>query len=351
MPEAAVHETSVGKIAAKQPAPRGAKADAVVVTPENFSEYVTTQLAPKGPEAERVAAAEAEAKKAAEEKEAEEKKAAKAPAKAEAQAEPAPEEIDHPDSGKKDKLNKRFSELTEKRRAAEAKAEAAAKAAAEERAAREAAERARDELRAKYEPPKPDNLGPEPQPEQFTDAREYGKALKDWTAENTLREEAGKRAKEQREREAEAQSKRWQEREEATKKELPDYTEKLSAAVNVKISDQARDAIVRAENGPRILYHLAEHPEVADALAKLTVGEMYMEIGRLSATLGGKPASAAVQKDEKPAPKAEISRAPEPISPLRNAAAPVVHLSGHQEVPKAWTYEDYKAARKAGQIK
>ena len=57
MSEAAVHETTVGAIVkANTPEPKGAKADAVVVTNENFGAYVDKALGKESAKAGNLAA-------------------------------------------------------------------------------------------------------------------------------------------------------------------------------------------------------------------------------------------------------------------------------------------------------
>lgn len=338
MPEAAVHETTVQKIIDSQPKPR---ADVTVVTPDNHEAYVTTQLAKDRPAVEPAPEPVADSPEA---KAAEELK--KVEAEKKAKETPPDEEIDHPDKGKKGKLQERFSDLTEKRKAAEAKAEREAAAARDALARAEAAERRAKELADKYEPPKSDTLGPKPEPAQFTDVAEFGKALEDWTADKTRRDDAQKKAEtEANERRARI-GKAWDEQQETTRKELPDYDKKLAEST-AEVSDLARDAIVESPIGTKILYHLADHPEVADAWKKMTGMQVLKEIGKLEVSLGGD--KKAAPEAPKPAP-VEISRAPAPIAPLNGGGTPVLKLSGNQEVPKNWTYDDWKKARQAGHI-
>lgn len=227
--------------------------------------------------------------------------------------------------------------------------EAAAKvaeAAADAKNAREQlakTERERNELKQKYEPPKSDEIGPEPLPEQFSDVHEYRKAIKDWAADAAVKEERQNVARQ-------TAAKSWETRQAETKKELPDYAEKISNS-DVRVSDQLRDAIVESEIGPKILYHLAENPDVAVALGSMTVARMLREVGKLEATLGG-TAKPAPKSDEK-APTttvAEISKAPAPITPLRGASAPV--SNGLAPDGQFYgTFEQYEALRKSGKIK
>ncbi len=345
MNQAAVQETTVEKIIQPTaPAPKGAKLDAVVVTGENFDAYVDKALGKPAAEEPAPVADSPEAMAAAELKKIEDDKAAKAKKTAEEN-----EEIDHPDKSKKERLNGRFSELTKARKDAEAKAEANAKAASEAQARADAAENERNLLRAKYEPPKSDELGPKPELAQFTDANEWGKALEDWTATKTLKDEATKAATVRAEAERTATAKAWTERVEAHKKANPDFEAKIAAAP-VNVSDQARDAILRSDVGPQILEHFADHPEEAVALGKLTVPEMLYSLGKLAGTLGGSVKKEAAKGNGATQQTVEISKAPAPISPLGSGGGGVVKLNGSSEVPKNWTFEDYKRARQAGQI-
>jgi hypothetical protein len=324
MPEAAVHETTVAAVVqanAEIDAAKEAKQPRItVVTPDNFDQYVSEKLPapeidPEAKGAEELAAIEAKN-----------------------------EEIDHPDEKKKGKLNERFSELTKARKEAEAKAEAARN---EAKAAREAAEQAAREaaaLKAKYEPVKtePD---PEPQPGQFADVNEYSKALKDWTADQTRREDAAKAEQVRARQEAEKVGQAWQERQKAVKAEIEDYETTIAESA-VKVSDQVRDAIVESDVGPQILYHLAKNPEVADRIAGMTVGRALREIGKIEASLEGSKETKAEAK----VAVAEVSKAPPPINPLKGANAPVVRLSGSDEVPKNLSYEQWKKLRQSGKI-
>lgn len=339
-PEAQVVETSVDKIVRDQTKARGGRPDVKVVTPENVDAYVNDKLGVVDPEAngkEDLSKVEAEkAARLAKEKVAE-----------------ADDEIDHPDAKKREGLNQRFSELTKARKEAEEKA---AKQAEETRAAREARDRAQDEarqLREKYEPAKKDELGPKPARAQFTSDDDFEKALMDWTADKTRMEDASKAEEERQARQAADTAKAWQDRQAKFKADTADYDDTIKNS-DVKVSDQVRDAIFDSDVGPQILYHMAKNPDVAVKIGEMTVPRALKEIGRLEAQLGGDNSKGGEKKESKETPKtalAEISKAPAPISPLRNAGAPVVQLSGNDEVPKNMTYEDWKALRKAGKIK
>jgi hypothetical protein len=156
---------------------QGGALSAVVVTSENSAEFYASRLGLDAPEP----AAAAEVAEPAVES------AAKTePGTAEAEA--SEQHAEATDSQAKSKVHLRFSELTEQRKQAEAEA---AKARDDAKAARERADLAETgsgALRAKYEPPKPDELGPEPTREQFSSDQDFALALKDWAGEAAIRD-------------------------------------------------------------------------------------------------------------------------------------------------------------------
>src|ERR1017187_9041994 len=312
--------------------------DITVVTSENMDAYVNEQLGiPPADDPEAVAAKELA--------ELETKQAEAAEAK-KIEEEPAHDLGDQVPEEKKGKLNKRFSELTQARKDAEAKA---AKEADDAKAAKEeaaAARREAAELKAKYEPAKSAEIGPEPQPAQFNDVGEYAKALKDWAADNAIRERAAAEAQEQAIKANEAVILNWKERQTAIKAEIPDYEAVISAST-LTVSDQMKEAIIESDVGPAILYHLATHPEENAAIAALTVGQMLKRIGRLEVSLS----KAAETAETKPTtPIAHVSKAPAPITPLRGASSPVgVKRDANGEF--YGTYEEFKKDYNAGKFK
>ncbi len=329
--------------------PATTRTDIVNVTSENFNDFVNDKLGTPVDAIEEVETPEAIAAKELAELEAKQAEAdAKEAAKA---AEPKEGDIDGSKVYFKGKwVNKhdfayRLHVQTEaKSKEADDKVAAAAAEAKTAKDALAAAEQRAKELQDKYEPPKSLDLGPEPTPDQFRDPIEYGKALKDWAIENTRREESAKI-------EAERVTAAWKAKQEAVVKEIPDYKEKIESSP-VKVSDQMRDAILESDIGPKILYHLADNPDVAEALGQMTVGKMLRELGKLEATLGSteKPATKSAEAAPK-TPLAEISAAPAPITPLKGANSPVANLSGSDDVPNGMSYEQWKARRQAGKIK
>lgn len=246
----------------------------------------------------------------------------------------------------KNNQNYRFHVKTEEARTAQSEAKVSRETA-------EAARREAAELRAKYEPPKTE-ADPEPLPAQFTDVAEYAKALKEWTADNTRREDAKKSAQEQVARQQEAAVKAWTERWEAATESIPDFKETIENSP-LRISDELRDATFESDFGPEIRYHLAKNPDLAEKIAKMTVAGMLKEVGKLedkfeTGSIPGK-GGAAKPSTKSAAQPAEISRAPAPINPVKAGADSGLLLSGTDTVPASMNYETWKAARQSGRIR
>ena len=228
------------------------------------------------------------------------------------------------------KIEKRIDQLTKQRE--DAKRDTAA-----EREARMALEKRIAELETKNAPQlavKAVAQEGKPQPNQFNDAYQYAEALAEWSAENALQ----KRDKQVQE---ESSRKIWNERQEVAKAEYEDYQDALSSST-VQVSDAAKGAILDSEAGPKILYHLAKNPDIAEAWAKKSDMAVIREIGRLEEKL-----SSTKQVLETPAVK--VSKAPEPINPIRatNAGSGVLDATGNV----VGSYDDFKKAYNAGKIR
>jgi hypothetical protein len=233
------------------------------------------------------------------------------------------------------KLERRFSEITKQR-------EEARKEAQREREARESLEARLRDLESKAQPQKADPLvEQEPKPEQFSDMYEYQQALVDYRVDQRLAEEK------QREAQAKANAERdkminvWADRVKSAKAEIPDFDDMVGSA-DVVVSNEVRDAIFESEVGPRILYHLAENPEIANELQGMTLTAALRRIGRLEAQF---------EKAE-PLSKPVVgkSKAPAPINPIRSAAnGRDVNLTSDGQFHGS--YQAWRAARLAGKIR
>jgi len=231
------------------------------------------------------------------------------------------------------KLEKRFSELTKARKAAEEQA-------AQERSAREALEARLQALEGQQSNKKTNEVNTKPQPDDYADAFRYAEALAEWSANEAVarREQEIKQQAEQ----AKQQEvmKTWQQKLEAVKAELPDY-EDMVASSTVAVSDAVRDAILESDVGPRILYELASDDELGAKIANLSTAQALKMIGKLEAKF-------EVQAEEpaKSKPVAVKSNAPKPINPIRGTGSQSVYTDGEQIDYQAW-----KAGRKLGKIR
>ena len=245
---------------------------------------------------------------------------------------PETEAVPEPKRAGNPKIEKRFSDLSAKARAAEDRATAAeARATAAE---------------ARTAPAQPASTAPlaeanaKPTPAQFVDAFEYAEALAEWSAETAL----AKRDKADADKVTAAERSKvvatWTERMTAAKAETPDFEEMLASS-SVSVGDDVRDAIIESEFGPKILYELASDPELAERLGKKSIRAQLVEIGKMEARFeakGIKPGTAA------PAP-APVQRraAPEPITAVRGSKSADNPVSDDGEF--VGTFSEWKAAR------
>lgn len=231
------------------------------------------------------------------------------------------------------KLEKRFSKLTSERELARQEAER------ERQRANDLENRIRE--LEKTNSPVQTFVDAEPQPHQFGDAFEYAKALSEWSAENAVKQLKKQEAEMKLAQERDAQMAEWRKRINETKVDLPDYEEMIESS-DVLISDQIKEAIIESDVGPRILYHLAENPDVAEKLATYSTAKALREIGRLEAKFD--------RKEEPSKPVTRQSKAPAPINPIRATSAAADTPIG-SDGQFHGTYQQWKESRKAGKIR
>ena len=299
----------------------------MVVTSENLAEFAAKRLGLAADDAP----AEAVEGDAPEAEPAVEANSESESDNAEEKASPTEEKKQNP------KLEKRFSELTKQR-------EQARQEAAREREAREALEARLKALESKNQPnAQADALDQEPKPEQFQDAFEYAKALAEFSAERALQQRDKQEAEAKAQAERDKVLKTWSDRIQATKAELPDF-DAMVASSEVAVSDAVRDAILESEAGPKILYHLAENPEVAEKIAGLSTVSALREIGKLEARFETK------EEPKRKDTVAARSKAPAPISPLK-ASGKNAEVSVDHNGEFHGTYAQWREARNAGRIR
>lgn len=210
--------------------------------------------------------------------------------------------------------------------------EAQRKAIEAERARAELAERRAAELMARIEaaqarvepPAPPPEEKPEPAPERtnFEDPNDFYKALGEWSGKQATRAAkaelaaeaaiakavADKAAEDARNQvELQKQVTVWNERKAKALEKMPDYAE-VAEADGLAISQTMANVILRSENGPEVAYHLGKNPDEAKRIWALAPIDQVYEIGALAAKLS--------------APKPNVSRAPDPIKPIRQSSAP-----------------------------
>jgi hypothetical protein len=232
------------------------------------------------------------------------------------------------------KLEKRFTAITKQR-------EAAREEARREREARESLEvKLRDyEDKAKTKVEVKSNQ--EPQPNEFSDMYEYAKALTDYRVDQRMGEEKQKEAQAKVQAERNQVINTWAKRVESAKSEMPDFEDMIGSA-DVAVSNEVRDAIFESEVGPRILYHLAENPEIAEKLQGMTLTRALATIGKLEGQFE--------KAEPQTKPTVGRSKAPAPINPIKASAnGPVTELDSNRQFHG--NYQAWKAARLAGRIR
>lgn len=162
----------------------------------------------------------------------------------------------------------------------------------------------------------------EPAAEDFEDHKEYVRALARYEAKQILAEE---RAAAQ----EKAKASTWAERATAAKAEMPDFDE-VMASSTAPMSHAMAEAIKESDIGPKVAYHLAQHPEEAARLANMSATSAAREIGRIEAALLA----------PKEAPTKKVTTAPTPPNPIGSGRSTVGD-------PSKMSMEDYMSWRNA----
>ncbi len=170
-------------------------------------------------------------------------------------------------------------------------------------------------------PPPPKPATPRPSREQFTTPEAFDAAIEAW-GDSTAKAAADKALADAQARskaEADARAVAEQEAKQQadlkvlqdgfrTKREIaltkyPDYAE-VAEADTTRVDVPTALAIMQADNGPDMLYHLGKNPTEAARIAALTPQQQVFEVGRLSATLA---------QPTRPV----VSKAPVPLRPIQ----------------------------------
>lgn len=198
-----------------------------------------------------------------------------------------------------DELTRQIHESKEREAAQSGRLDAALKAL--ERSTGAPADQARTDLETK---------DPEPKRDSFDDPDAYLQARVDWGVRRGVeimrQEERARSVQQTAQQQHQKRLDTYVERERVFKAKTPDYIS-VAESDSVKVPMAAGFAIITAENGPEIKYHLGKNPEVARKLFDLDPVAVAVEIGRISAQLAipkPPPVSAA------PAPIPKLSATP-----------------------------------------
>ncbi len=148
-------------------------------------------------------------------------------------------------------------------------------------------------------PPQPQG---EPKLDQFQTYEDYVSALADYKADQKLK--AFEEQIRQREQQAQQQAKQteFQSRLQAAKVEMPDFDE-VALNPSLPVSDTMADLIREMDDGPKVLYLLGQHPDVAARIASLPPTLAAVELGKFAV------------KASLPQLKT-VTSAPPPVNPL-----------------------------------
>lgn len=227
-------------------------------------------------------------------------------------------------------LQPRINELVAERNQARDKAELAEANAAELR-------KELDEIRAQLQvmnASAPLESNPRPKREAFQSEDDFSEALSDWKADQRLFE------KEKRDAEARQQALRaqavegWKSALDEVRARLTDYDTVVGES-EINLPGHLYDAIVESRN-PELAYHLAQHPDEARRLMAMSHNASLLALGKLETRIGSKQTGQTLP---------EVSKAPKPIEPVKGSSSPV------EKDPKKMSYQEWKAAREAGQIR
>ena len=176
---------------------------------------------------------------------------------------------------------------------------------AEAKARAELAERRLTELERGQQPAK--DAG-EPKLEDFTDIVEFQKAVAKHASETTKKELEANRTAEAQRQYAKTLSGEWAKKVEAAESRYDDFDEVVG---EIKPDSYLAVALLEADNGPDIAYHLATHKDELAVIAQLSPSGQIRAVGRLEAKLAAEP----------PKPQNQSS-APAPIKPVGGSSAP-----------------------------
>lgn len=196
--------------------------------------------------------------------------------------------------------------------------------------------------------PSPSEAPKEPKKEDFTTVGEYTDALVAYRVEQRFAKE---KADQEAQREAAAKADRerqFGERVAAAKAKHADFDEVLQSIAGTdldRIHGDVNDYIQESAIGPEILYHLMKNPDVTRRLQKLSSRAALVELGKIESKLEAQEQPAPKESTETkltdladPTKAAAVSRAPAPIAALSSDKSTVVRKD-----PKDMSFQELRA--------
>lgn len=225
-------------------------------------------------------------------------------------------------------ISERMSELVSQRKAAETEAQQAKREAAELRSRLEA-------MSAQAAPVKEE---PRPDRSKFSNDEEYIEAVAEWKADQRLAKREQEQAEARSKAEREQLVKGWQAAQQRARAEIDDYDDVIKGS-DVQLPGHLHQAILESDVGPHLAYYFAKHPDEAKRYVGMSPTKALRELGRLEDRLS--EGADDEHPAAKPSPKTEVekSKAPPPITPVKDGRA--------VDPGPAQSFEEYRARRLA----
>lgn len=134
----------------------------------------------------------------------------------------------------------------------------------------------------------------------YNDLELYAEAVSNWTAAKAVRDALSERDREQGNRTV---LERYQQKVDSFKAITPDFDAVFADLDDVQLEPDLLQAVLEADEGPALAYHLAKNLSEVRRLNSMTPAQRLMALGKLEATLPKKGTPA-------PAPKNKVSAAP-----------------------------------------
>jgi hypothetical protein len=155
-----------------------------------------------------------------------------------------------------------------------------------------------------------------PTADSFGTYDEYVEALAGWRAdqrfaERMTEERAAQQAREQ-QAHLEQTTRTFADREAKTKAEIPDYDDVIAGASALAVTPPMVSAIYESEDGPKLRYYLATHPDECRQIAAMPATSALRALGRIEATFATVPSKPTMPT---------LTAAPAPIRPVSTSSS------------------------------